>query len=88
MSNNKQSSVRILSNKIQNLEWVFQFNDDDPIHFAEPSLFGHSTELSFTIGNTTDSIVTFEDGRGNSFKLFAREKQNTQISNNKQGGDK
>jgi hypothetical protein len=75
MSNNKQSSVRILSNKIQNLEWVFQFNDDDPIHFAEPSLFGYSNELSFTIGNTTDSIITFDDGKGNSFKLFAREKK-------------
>ena len=59
MSNNKQSSVRILPHKIQNIEWVFQFNDDEPIHLAEPSLFGYSNELSFTIGNTTDSIITF-----------------------------
>ena len=75
MSNNKQSSVRILPHKIQNIEWVFQFNDDEPIHLAEPSLFGYSNELSFTIGNTTDSIITFDDGKGNSFKLFAREKK-------------
>ena len=32
MSNNKQSSVRILPHKIQNIEWVFKFNDDERLY--------------------------------------------------------
>ena len=74
MSNNKQSSVRILTHKIQNIEWVFQFNDDEPIHLAEPFPDGGAKEVTFTIGNTINSNIVFRDNKGNEFKIFAREK--------------
>lgn len=74
MSNNKQSSVRILTHKIQNIEWVFQFNNDEPIFFAEPLPDGGAKEVTFTIGNTINSNIVFRDNKGNEFKIFSREK--------------
>lgn len=49
-----------------NVEWVFQFNDD------EPSSVGEVKEL--TIRDTNNSNIVFTDGKGNQFKIFAREK--------------
>ena len=54
---------------------VFQFNDGEPIFFAEPSPYGGAKEVTFTVGNTTHSIIVFRDNKGNEFKIFAREKQ-------------
>lgn len=77
VSNNKQTmgTVGILTNKIENPEWVFQFNDDEPMHFAGPLPDGGAREVTFTIGDTKNSNIVFHDGKGNTFKLFAREKQ-------------
>ena len=76
MSNNKQylGTTRIVKNEIENVEWVFQFNDDEPVFLAEPSPYGGAKELTFTISNTTDSYIVFMDNKGNEFKIFAREK--------------
>jgi hypothetical protein len=76
MSNNKQNlgTLKIVTHKIENVEWVFQFNDDKPIHIVGPSTDRGSKELTFTIGNTINSNVVFSDGKGNTFKIFAREK--------------
>jgi hypothetical protein len=77
MINNKQTmeAIGIVTHKIENVEWVFQFNDDEPIHFAEPFPDGGARGVSFTIGDTDTSNIVFDDGKGNTFKLFAREKQ-------------
>jgi hypothetical protein len=77
MSNDKENlgTLRIVTHKIENVEWVFQFNDDEPIFFAEPSPYGGAKEVTFTIGNTAHSNIVFRDNKGNEFKIFAREKQ-------------
>ena len=82
MSNNKQNLETltyvilptISNHKIENVEWVFQFNDDEPVFLAEPSPYGGAKEVTFTISNTTDSYIVFMDNKGNEFKIFAREK--------------
>ena len=78
MSNNEQNlwTVTIVNNKIENVEWAFQFNNDEPIFFAEPSPYGGAKEVTFTIGNTTHSNIVFRDNKGNEFKIFARERVN------------
>ena len=77
MSNNEQNlgTVGIVTHKIENVEWVFQFNDDEPTFLAEPSPYGGAKEVTFTISNTTHSNIVFRDNKGNEFKIFAREKQ-------------
>jgi hypothetical protein len=57
--------------KINNLEWVFQFNNDTPIIILED--IEGKREINFTIGDTTESNIVFIDGKGNTFKIFARE---------------
>ena len=82
MNNNKENlgtltyvtPLTIVTNKIENVEWVFQFNDDEPVFFAEPYPYGGAKEVTFTISNTTDSYIVFMDNKGNEFKIFAREK--------------
>jgi hypothetical protein len=74
MSNNKQNlgTVTIVNHKIDNLEWVFQFNDDNPILISKP--IGGEKELIIKLDNTSHSNIVFSDGNGNTFKIFAREK--------------
>jgi hypothetical protein len=60
----------------KNVEWAFQFNNDEPIKFAEPDEFNTDKGLTFTLGNRGDSNIVFTDGKGNEFKLFARERVN------------
>lgn len=57
---------------IQNCEFCFQFNDDEPVVFA------HTRGNSCTIhlDATPNSNMIFNDGNGNVFKLFARESEN------------
>ena len=76
MSNKKQylGTTRIVKNEIENVEWVFQFNDDEPVFFAEPYPYGGAKEVTFTIDNTIHSNIVFRDNKGNEFKIFAREK--------------
>ena len=74
MENNKLSIVN--PTVYENVEWVFQFNDDKPIKFAHPT--NGTKELTFTLSNRSDSNVVFHDGKGNQFKIFAREKNNEQ----------
>jgi hypothetical protein len=78
MSNDKQNlgTIGIVNHKIENVEYVFQFNNDEPIHLASSSCTDRGNkELQLTIYNTTHSNVVFYDGKGNTFKIFAREKQ-------------
>lgn len=70
-----QSSLKIQGPSVfENVEWAFQFNNDEPIFLAEPSPYGGAKEVTFTIGNTTHSNIIFRDNKGNEFKIFARER--------------
>jgi hypothetical protein len=71
MENNKLSIVN--PTVYENVEWVFQFNNGEPIKFAQP--VNDVKELTFTLSNRSDSNIVFYDGKGNTFKIFAREKQ-------------
>jgi hypothetical protein len=61
----------IKQNYFDSVEWVFQFDDDEPQVLATP--INGTKELTITIGNNTDSSVHFF-GNGKTFKIFTREK--------------
>ena len=72
MSNNKQqTAVPIGIATYDNVEWVFQFNNDNPIPISKP--IGGEKELIIKLNNTSYSNLVFDDGKGNTFKIFARE---------------
>jgi len=59
--------------QFENVEWVFQFDDDEPILLAKP--LDDTKEFVIKIGNNNQSNIWFYDGKGKTFKIFAREKQ-------------
>jgi hypothetical protein len=67
----RQTAVPIGIATYDNVEWVFQFNDDNPIPISKP--IGGEKELIIKLNNTSHSNIVFDDGKGNTFKIFARE---------------
>lgn len=65
--------IPIAIKTFENVEWVFQFNDGEPVRLAEAT-YG-TKELTLTLSNRSDSNIEFGDGKGNKFKIFAREKR-------------
>jgi len=63
----------ITSETFENVEWVFQFDEDEPKPF--PSTLDDTKKLVIEINNTSTSNICFYDGNGKTFKIFAREKQ-------------
>ncbi len=64
------------SEKLENCEWCFQFDEDEPQIFAwtgENESKDEDPKVIFTITNTKDSYITFTHKNGKTFKLFARE---------------
>jgi hypothetical protein len=60
--------------KMEQCEWCFQFDDDEPKVFAwtNEDMEDEEPTVNFTIGNTEGAYVSFtKDGKR--FKLFARE---------------
>ncbi len=57
--------------EFKNVEWAFQFNEDEPVLLATPEK-GIKT-LSIHISNKKSSYIIFKDAKGNEFKIFARE---------------
>jgi hypothetical protein len=71
MTNNKQqTAIGIVNDKIENVEWVYQFNNDNPIMISKP--IGGEKELIIKLNNTSYSNIVFDDGKGNTFRIFAR----------------
>lgn len=68
---------KIEEKRIEDCEWVFQFDNDDPQVFAwtDPELNkDEDPKVIFTITNIENSYITFQNGKsGKIFKLFARE---------------
>jgi hypothetical protein len=54
----------------QNVEFCFQFGDNEPVVFATGP-----NECSIRLSPTSDTNMIFNDN-GNVFKLFAREREN------------
>ena len=63
----------ITSETFENVEWVFQFDEDEPILLPKP--LDDTKKLVIEINNTSTSNICFYDGDGKTFKIFAREKQ-------------
>jgi hypothetical protein len=57
----------------KNVEWMFQFNNGEPILFCTP--LNATKKLVIKINNTSTSHICFDDKNGNTFKIFAREKK-------------
>jgi hypothetical protein len=55
--------------RFHDVEFCFQFNDDEPVVFASGT-----NECNITISPTTHGNIKFNDNN-NVFKMFAREKQ-------------
>lgn len=59
----------IAQQRIDDCEFCFQFNDDEPVVFASGN-----GDCNITISPTTVGNITFNDNN-NTFKIFARERQ-------------
>ena len=60
------------NSEFKNVEWAFQFNEDEPVLLAKPN--EGSKKLIIHVGIKKSSVLTFKDGKGNEFKIFARER--------------
>jgi hypothetical protein len=58
--------------EFKNVEWAFQFNEDEPVFLAKAEK--DQNKLVIKIGIKKSSVLTFKDGKGNEFKIFARER--------------
>ena len=62
--------------KLEQCEWVFQFDGDEPQIFAwtGEDMADEEPTVTFTIGNNKDAYISFTSKQnGKRFKLFARE---------------
>ena len=67
-------TLGINQKRLEECEWCFQFDEDEPKVFAWTSedMENEEPTVTFTIGNTEGAYVSFtKDGK--KFKLFARE---------------
>jgi hypothetical protein len=55
----------------QQTEWVFQFDEGEPVVFASQQ---EEPNLTITLSNTSQSSIEFTDNN-RKFKIFARERQ-------------
>jgi hypothetical protein len=55
----------------QQTEWVFQFDDEEPVLFASQQ---EEPNLTITLSNTSQASIEFTDNN-RKFKIFARERQ-------------
>jgi hypothetical protein len=68
--------IGLTQKKLENCEWCFQFDEDEPQVFAwtgEGDNLDEEPKVIFTITNTENSYITFTHKNGKNFKLFARE---------------
>jgi hypothetical protein len=65
------------SEKFEQCEWVFQFDEDEPQIFAwtgEDTSKNEDPTVTFTIGNTKNAYISFTNQKSNkTLKIFARE---------------
>lgn len=63
-----------IKNRVFNkVEWAFQFNNDEPVILEKPK--NGENKLEIVISNKIGEEIIFLDGKGNEFKIFAREQK-------------
>lgn len=71
------ADVTLTQKKLDECEWCFQFDEDEPQIFAwtdDQMNKEEDPKVIFTISNTENSYITFTNSKsGKNFKLFARE---------------
>ena len=68
--------IGLAQEKLEQCEWCFQFDEDEPQIFAwtgDNMNKDEEPKVIFTVSNTKNSYITFTHKNGKSFKLFARE---------------
>jgi len=69
--------IKISQKRIDDCEWVFQFDEDEPQVFAwtdDDVNKDEEPKVIFSISNIENSFISFKDKKTEkSFKLFARE---------------
>ncbi len=68
--------IGLTQEKLEQCEWCFQFDEDEPQIFAwtgDNMNKDEEPKVIFTVSNTKNSYITFTHKNGKSFKLFARE---------------
>jgi hypothetical protein len=67
---NNQLVLRTQEFRTDNIEFCFQFNNDEPINFASGE-----NDLHIHIRPTPDGNIIFTNNNGDTFKIFARERE-------------
>ncbi len=76
IDNTQLEPIRLTQEKLEQCEWCFQFDEDEPQIFAwtgDTMNKDEEPKVIFTVSNTKNSYITFTHKNGKSFKLFARE---------------
>ena len=83
IDNTQLEPIALTQEKLEQCEWCFQFDEDEPQIFAwtdNESNKNEDPKVIFTITNVENSYITFQNGKtGKVFKLFARELTNEGI---------
>ena len=58
--------------EFEQVEWAFQLNNDKPFLLA--TAINNEKSLIIKVRNKKNSNIIFRDGKGNEFKIFARER--------------
>jgi hypothetical protein len=58
--------------EFEQVEWAFQFNEDEPCLFMKAN--NNEKALKVIVRNKLNSKYVFKDGKGNEFKIFARQR--------------
>jgi hypothetical protein len=76
-SQSEWGEINISQKRIEDCEWVFQFDDDEPQVFAwtDPELDkNEDPKVIFSISNIENSFISFKSTKTDkSFRIFARE---------------
>jgi hypothetical protein len=76
IDNTQLEPIGLTQEKLENCEWCFQFDEDEPQIFAwtgDDMNKDEEPKVIFTVSNTKNSYITFTHKNGKSFKLFARQ---------------
>lgn len=73
-NNNEQVELNT-EELINEAEWVFQFDNDEPqlLAVTPENKIGEPLSITIALNNTTNSTLTFTSKDGKVFKLYARE---------------
>jgi hypothetical protein len=60
------------NSEFEQVEWAFQLNKDKPFLLA--TAINNEKSLIIKVRNKKNSNIIFRDGKGNEFKIFARQR--------------